>query len=405
MRIKAIFLILLLAPPALASAQSLEECLDYAFSHSLRMQQADLMAERARTMEKTAFEMSPTSLSLSQDPTSGGSPDNALILSQEFDFPSVYAGRRKVLQAGTAVEEKRRELTCSELRRDVSAAYCTLLARMHVVELLENNAKVLEQFVDMARSRLEAGEAGRLEMLGATRLKAANDIRLREAQNRRREASLDLQLLMNSDSEIVPSDSYVPVAEICAEYSFGSTPAGALSLSEIGLSQQSLTLVRQEGFLPSFNVGLRRQMVLGAVNPYGVDRSRFEGGNWMGFEAGIAMPLFFGPQRKKVAAAKLDVEIARSQLEQKQNEAEAALTAATGRLDTARETYDYYVSEALPEAQELRKLSSLEYASGDISYVEYMQNLSTALETELDASEAADKLNQAIIEMNYIKGY
>ncbi len=405
MKIKRILLLslTLLAAPC-AGAQSLNECLEYALSHSLRIRRAGLSEEKARTLEKTAFDIGRTELSLSQDPTSGGSPDNAVTLSQEFEFPTVYSGRRKLLEAGTRVEESKRLLTESELRRDVSSAYCDLLLRRHVTDLLRQNGEILEEFVSTARARYEEGETGRLEVLGATRMKAENDIRLREALDLEHEASLSLRLLMNSGEEIVPTDAYVCIPEDGGDFSFNRTPEGLLSQSELGQSERSLSLARREGFLPSFSMGLSRQFVISGLNPYGVDRSAFDKGNWMGFQAGVSVPLFFGPQRKKVAAARLDVQMAQAQLEEQRNASLVRLAAAADRLGTARDTYGYYLEQALPQAGELRQLAGLEYASGNISYSEYIQNLSTALETEMAGAVAADKLNQAIIEMNFIKG-
>lgn len=404
MRIKAILAVLLLFLPALSQAQSLEECLRYAAAHSLRLSRAQLSAEKARNLENTAFEVSRTELSLSQDSTSGGSPDNALTLSQEFDFPTVYAGRKKLLSAWARVEESRLSLTGSELRRDVSSAYCTLVLKRHVCELLRNNAADAEEFLRIARVRFEAGACGRLELISAERLKADNEIRIREAEKQEREAGLALRQLMNADTEIVPSDGYTPVPESGGAYSFSLTPEGQLSVQVLDWNRKNLSLARQEGYLPSFNLGVRHQLVIEGFNPYGVDRSRFAGGNWMGFEAGISVPVFFGAQRRKVAAARLDVQMASIQLQEKQNAADAALAIAADKLFTARETYAYYTDEALPQAEELRTLSRAEYAAGKITYTEYMQNLATAMETELDSAKAADSLNQAIIEMNYIKG-
>jgi len=404
MRIKAILPLLLLSVPALSQAQSLDECLRYAEEHSLRLRQAELSAEKARTLEKTAFQMSRTGLSLSQDPTSGGSPDNALTLSQEFDFPTVYAGRRKLLRAAAEVEESQLALTGSELRRDVSSAYCTLVLRQRICELLRKNAADAEEFLRIAEARFSAGACRRTEVLSAAQVKAENEIRLREAENAQREAGLALKLLLGTEEDIIPTDSDTPVSESRQEFCFSVTPEGLLSQRELELSRRNLSLASQEGFLPTFSLGVRHQLVIGGINPYGVDRSRFEGGNWMGFEAGLSVPIFFGAQRRKVAAARLDVEMASVQLAQRQREADAALSKAAGKLSAARDTYAYYTSEALPQARELRSLSSVEYALGHISYMEYMQNLSTALQTELDGALSADALNQAVIEMNFIKG-
>ena len=404
MRIKAILPILLLSAPALSRAQSLDECLRYAEEHNLSLRQAELSVQKAHALEKTAYEMSRTEFSLSQDPTSGGSPDNALTLSQEFDFPTVYAGRRKLLKAAAEVEERELTLAGSKLRRDVSSAYCTLVLRRHICQLLRDNAADAEEFLRIAEARFSAGACRRTEVLSAAQVKAETDIRLREAENAQQEAGLALKLLLAAEEDIIPTDSDTPVSENLQEFCFSGTPEGLLSQSELELSRRNLSLASKEGFLPTFSLGVRRQLVIGGINPYGVDRSRFEGGNWMGFEAGLSIPIFFGAPRKKVAAARLDVQMAAAQLEERQREADAALSRAAGKLSAARETYAYYTSEALPQAKELRSLSSVEYASGHISYMEYMQNLSTALQTELDGAQAADALNQAIIEMNFIKG-
>ena len=104
------------------------------------------------------------------------------------------------------------------------------------------------------------------------------------------------------------------------------------------------------------------------------------------------------------AKAKAEADIALAGLEEMRIASEARLTVALDRLSAARDAYAYYTGEAIPQAEELRRLSAAEYSSGEISYVEYMQNLSTALDTEIAGAQAADRLNQAIIEINYIKG-
>ncbi|MBP5507865.1 MAG: TolC family protein, partial [Prevotella sp.] len=58
-------------------AQSLAECIEMARAKNMGVKVADLQVQRARRMEGSYFEMEKTELSLSQDPTSGGSPDNA----------------------------------------------------------------------------------------------------------------------------------------------------------------------------------------------------------------------------------------------------------------------------------------------------------------------------------------
>ena len=78
---------------------SLQECINMALEKNPQMQVANKSVERAKALQGTAWEIDKTELSLSQDPTSGGSPDNALSLSQSIEFPTYYIARHKQLKA------------------------------------------------------------------------------------------------------------------------------------------------------------------------------------------------------------------------------------------------------------------------------------------------------------------
>lgn len=384
-------------------AQSLAECIETALANNIDVMVADMQVQRARRMEGSYFEMEPTELSLSQDPTSGGSPDNALTLSQKIDFPTVYGSRRKLLKAETQVEEGKLRLTESELTRDVSVAYSKLLFWQHVEALLCGNDSVLSEFVRTADIRYKNGETNRLELMNAQQMKAENSIKLREAQDEKTAATIMLQQLMNTTEKVVATDDYLCVQPADDAYSFAATPQGQLLESEQALSESELGYIRQ-GMMPSFNVGLRHQLVISGINPYDVDRSRFDKGNWMGFEVGVAFPLFYGSQKARKSAAKLNVDIARTRRELAERKSGSELLIAENAVKSARRSYDYYQTEGFPAAKEIRRLSRIEYGAGEITYVEHVQNLSMALAIEMDNARAIDALNQAVIKLNYIKG-
>ena len=384
-------------------AQSLAECIETALANNIDVMVADMQVQRARRMEGSYFEMEPTELSLSQDPTSGGSPDNALTLSQKIDFPTVYGSRRKLLKAETQVEEGKLRLTESELSRDVSVAYSKLLFWQHVEALLCGNDSVLSEFVRTADIRYKNGETNRLELMNAQQMRAENSIKLREAQDEKTAATIQLQQLMNTTETVIATDDYLCVQPADDAYSFAATPQGQLLESEQALSESELGYIRQ-GMMPSFNVGLRHQLVISGINPYDVDRSRFDKGNWMGFEVGVAFPLFYGSQKARKSAAKLNVDIARTRRELAERKSGSELLIAENAVKSARRSYDYYQTEGFPAAKEIRRLSRIEYGAGEITYVEHVQNLSMALAIEMDNARAIDALNQAVIKLNYIKG-
>ncbi|MDR2868541.1 MAG: CusA/CzcA family heavy metal efflux RND transporter, partial [Bacteroidales bacterium] len=57
--------------------KSLDDCITYALEHNLMLQSGRIAIEKAKILQTGAFNADKTQISLSQDPTSGGSPDNS----------------------------------------------------------------------------------------------------------------------------------------------------------------------------------------------------------------------------------------------------------------------------------------------------------------------------------------
>ena len=86
---------------------NLQQCVQMAVENSPQMQVERMQVERAKALQGTAWDIDKTDISLSQDPTSGGSPDNALSISQTIEFPTLYAARHGQLKAETQAERSR----------------------------------------------------------------------------------------------------------------------------------------------------------------------------------------------------------------------------------------------------------------------------------------------------------
>lgn len=145
------------------------------------------------------------------------------------------------------------------------------------------------------------------------------------------------------------------------------------------------------------SVALRNQMVISSWNPYSQDRSRFSGGNFMGFEVGVGIPLFFGSTKAKVKAAKRSREIA--ELEMKQNMAQRMAEHAelAERIKEAGERTDYYRGEGKAQADKMSQLAAIEYENGEIPYTDYITVVDGCNGLALDAAAAVNDYNQLVI--------
>ena len=405
-----ILIICISALPLLLSAQektlTLQKCISMALDNNLDMKAGTVSVGKARDLQGTAFDMEKTSVTLSQDPTSGGSPDNGIKVSQSFEFPTVYAARRKYLKAETAAAQSRLAVTRNEVIRNVSSYYYTLLHQRRTIEILQAQDSVYGRFVSLASAKRKAGETGNLELINAERIYNENRIEKEKAEKAYRSSMLAFRQLLNADVAVVPADASLSIIQQEmpeTSVSFEQTPLGEMYAARMAASERNLSLTKQE-FMPGLSIGLTGQLLIKGFNPYDIERSRFDKGNFMGFEVGVSRPLFWGGQKAKVKAARREVELAEISRQQAERQIDREYRDGLNEFLRAQKVLEYYTAQGNGQGERMSRLSQVSYENGEIGYVEYIQNQQTALNVQLRYADAVNDYNQAIIMLNYIKG-
>ena len=80
----------------------------------------------------------------------------------------------------------------------------------------------------------------------------------------------------------------------------------------------------------------------------------------------------------------------------------SAYTQAIQQFNKQQLAVNYYSNEGLQLANSLRSTASRSYQSGDIGYVEYLQNTKRAFEIQTASLTALRDFNQSIIELNFL---
>jgi outer membrane efflux protein len=373
-----------------------------ATERSLTLQHSRMEVDKTRILQGTAFHLDATSVSLSQDPTSGGSPDNAITVSQSFALPSVYSARRSLLKSETTASQSRLAVSENELRREVSLAFYDLLYAQDVLHIYARQDSIYKNFNRVAEAKLRTGETGRLEQMNAIRLKQENDIKSDIAQRDFLTAQLQLMKWLNTDTLVIPLATATNEL-IFADNSIADVPLLALAKSQEEVANRQLKLEKRNG-LPTFSVGASVQTVIKGFNPYNIDRSAYGGGNFMGFSVGVNIPLAFGAQKARVKAARKEVEMAQLNVRNQEYVLRKTYDAAYNNYVSAHKAYNYYQKIGVPQAREMERISKVSYEYGQIGYVELMQNLQSALEVWKDFADATRQYNKAIVELNYLQG-
>lgn len=383
---------------------SLQECINMALEKNPQMLVANKSVERAKALQGTAWEIDKTELSLSQDPTSGGSPDNALSLSQSIEFPTYYIARHKQLKAETQAERSKAAVVRLSLENDVKAAYYQAVYLAERLRVLESQDSLLAQYRSLAEKRYKAGETRLLELLSAERLQRENKMEVLAAHNELETAQLLLSRLVGSIETVEPKeDSLLPLDWKQASYNYSQTPDGQYSADRLKVSEQAVR-VAKNGFAPSLSLSLRNQLVISSWNPYDQDRSRFDGGNFMGFEVGVGIPLFYGATRAKLKAARKEREIVALEIKEQEQLRQQEYLSALSRMNAAYVRYTYYNEEGRERSDKMAEQGLLEYSQGEISYLEYMNVLQESIDLRLKRASALNDYNQCVLVMEKLCG-
>lgn len=383
---------------------SLQECINMALEKNPQMQVANKSVERAKALQGTAWEIDKTELSLSQDPTSGGSPDNALSLSQSIEFPTYYIARHKQFKAETQAERSKAAVVRLSLENDVKAAYYQAVYQAEKLRVLESQDSLLAQYRTLAEKRYKAGETRQLELLSAERLQRENKMEVLAAHNDLETAQLLLSRLVGSVEAVEPKeDSLLPLDWKQASYNYSQTPDGQYSADRLKVSEQAVR-VAKNGFAPSLSLSLRNQLVISSWNPYDQDRSRFDGGNFMGFEVGVGIPLFYGATRAKVKAARKEREMIALEIKEQAQLRQQEYLSALSRMNAAYVRYTYYNEEGRERSDKMAEQGLLEYSQGEISYLEYMNVLQESIDLRLKRASALNDYNQCVLVMEKLCG-
>ncbi len=383
---------------------TLKQCIDIGLTNNYGIKAAEKSVERAKAMQGSAWDLDKTEISLAQDPTSGGGPDNALSLTQQMDFPTVYVAKEKLLKAETQAERSKAEIAKQQLRADIASVYYQLVYKQALIGILQTQDSVIARFCSIAAKRHEAGEARKLERLTMDRKLMDNRHELLQARNDFATLQKQMMSLMNVAEPMLPAESRLEALKLdVSEFNFSNTVEGQYAQDKIAVADRAVTLAKN-GFAPSLSLSLRDQLVISSWNPYHQDRSRFSGGNFMGFEVGIGVPLFFGATKAKVRAAKRDREMADLEMRQDEAQRRQEYYVLLNKLSVAREKMDYYNGDGYSQVNEMARLAEMEYENGEITYLEFANVLDESVSHAMKRAAAISDYNNVVISLLQANG-
>ncbi|WP_316928941.1 TolC family protein [Mucilaginibacter gracilis] len=182
-----------------------------------------------------------------------------------------------------------------------------------------------------------------------------------------------------------------------------NNPQVNVDLQNIEVANARIAVERSKG-LPDLTLGYNQQFVIAAFDPANINRGYSPGTRIAGIQVGVALPLFNGANRARVKAERLSAQVAQTNYQLTQSQILLQYQQEWQQYLKFKQSADYYLAGGLKQADEQLRIAQVSFNLGEIGYVEYIQNMSAAVQVKVAYIEALSRLNQSAIQLQFIKG-
>jgi heavy metal efflux system protein len=385
---------------------NLQEAIQFALDHNLSIRTSVLTVEEQRALKGAAIDFGKTNIDFQYGQFNSNVNDNSVAISQSFSFPTVYVWQSKLAKAGINSSEWQLKISQLQIATDVKQVYSQLLYLQSRKNLLILQDSLFTNFFKAAELRARTGETNKLEMITAKSQSL-------ETRNQLHQVSIDitvylrkLQTLLTTPDPITLSDTvmkrsdYEPIPDSVAIW---QNPSMGFYKQQIEVAGKMKKLEVSKS-LPDFTLGYFNQTMQGVQEINGVPVNFGAGDRFSGFQAGIAIPLWFSPYASKSKAAKINESIACNEAELYQRSLLESYRSKLDELSKYDTSVEFYEQQALPEAEMLIDQATKSYKAGAMDYLDYVLALSRGLSIKQNYLDALINHNQTIISLEFITG-
>ena len=385
---------------------TLNNAIQIALDSNLSIQSSAYSKEVQKALKGASWDIPKTVIEGQYGQFNSYQKDNSIAVSQSFAFPTVYINQNNLSKANIKSADWQLKGNRLEVAIRVKQVYWQLVYFYSRQKLLVYQDSLYSGFLHAAELRAKTGETNRLEMITARTQSL-------EIKNQLRQVNIDisiyirnLQTLLNTGQALHPSDTVLRRID----FSQSNDSAVLSSNPLLGYIRQQVEVAkisRQiEGsrMTPDLSIGYFSQTILGTQDVNGTPRTFDAGYRFTGMQAGIAIPLWFGPTVSKIKAAKLQEQVAGANADYYTVSLKSNYSSLLDEYRKYNSSIDYYEEQAIPEANMIIEQSTQSYKAGALDYLDYVINLNRALDIKQNYLETLNNYNQTIINIDYTTG-
>lgn len=305
-----------------------------------------------------------------------------LVVSQSFDFPSLYVTRNKLNRLKAGAYDSQAEVFRQDKLLQAKELCLDIIMLRQQKQILEERLRNAEELSKMYAKRLQTGDANALE---------TNKINL-ELLNVKTEASLNVTALrnklqelntLNGNTPVVFEESQYPVIPLPSDYQMLKSEVISADRTLLALNNESLAARKQitinkSQWLPKLELGYRRNTESGI--PFN------------GVVVGFSFPLFENRNKVKIAKAQaLNIDLQKDNATLQVESELAQLYREAKALHTSMEEY----RKTFQSQQDLALLKQA-LTGGQISMIEYFVEVSVLYQSHQNYLQLENQYQKAM---------
>lgn len=285
-----------------------------------------------------------------------GVASSELVVSQEFDFPTLYAARRQSGKLQQEVLDRQQQAVRRTILLNAKNLCLDLIRLNQEKALLDARRKNADELLALFEKRLQEGDAGVLEVnkIKMERMNVQTEVAQNNAAHR---TALQSLLAMNGNLPLEFAEDTYPQVEEIKDYNalydeMMLTDADLQASDAAARAAAKEVSVNKQNWLPKLSVGYRRNTSVG-------EKSN-------GFLIGGSIPIF--SNRKKVKIARAQEVGARLQLDNARLQVEAAVQSRFNEMQQLQEAMKAYDVPLMHQTLDMLKQAVM---AGQLSIIEY----------------------------------
>lgn len=397
--------LLLIANCQLLNAQSLDlkQAIELGLKNNSLIQSSELENKMQSQLKGTAFDLPKTEILGTFGQINSNAQDKNFSISQSFS-PFQYGARRKLLIENSNLSQLKTGVTKQEIGFNIKQSWNAILYYSELNKMLQKQNGLMLKFVRSATLKYDTGETNSLEKITALSKQQELEQKIKHNEAMIWVEKSKIKTFLNRKEDFAVSDtSFValPTLGILDSTLVSQNPNLKLATQQVNVAEANQKL-EKSSMMPDITAGYFIQSLTGNQEMNG-ETLYYDGSpRFQGFSVGISLPIFAGSSVSKIQASKTNIEIQQKNAAYLQTQLANQFQQQLQQLNTFQSLLDYYKATALPNADLITKNAGKAYQNGDISYVEYVQGLETALGIRTNYINAVNNFNQTVINLQFL---